>query len=154
LHIGHGFEGIQWFYGGEFTHPNKFFREEALALEEFKRCNMKESRTGVTERPDVHSQLPLWQPPFLGVVKVNWDAAMNKKNGCIGFGIITRDSDGHFLGARCTHQKIEVNPLVAEVMATLSVVLFSKKVGFFDTIFEGDALHIVKEVNSNSPHMN
>jgi hypothetical protein len=34
------------------------------------------------------------------------------------------------------------------------MAMFSKEVGFFDAMFEGDKLQIVKEVVPNSPHMN
>jgi hypothetical protein len=33
----------------------------------------------------------------------------------------------------------------------LAVVLFGKEVGFFDVIFEGDALQIVQEINAYFP---
>jgi hypothetical protein len=36
-----------------------------------------------------------------------------------------------------------IDPHEAEAIATLAAVLFSKEVGFFDVIFEGDALQIV-----------
>jgi len=37
-------------------------------------------------------------------------------------------------------------------MAATHVVIFSKEVGFFDVIFEGDALQVVREIQSASPH--
>jgi hypothetical protein len=36
-------------------------------------------------------------------------------------------------------------------LAAFSAVMFSKEVGFFDVIFEGATLHIVQEVNLETP---
>lgn len=51
-------------------------------------------------------------------------------------------------GRSVTH-KLVVDPIGAEAIAALTAVLFSMEVGFFEVIFEGDALQIVKEVNSD-----
>ncbi len=79
---------------------------------------------------------------------MNWNAAVNKKEGCVGFVIIARDCEGLLLGARCMFCPLAVDP----TMAATHVVIFSKEVGFFDVIFEGDALQVVREIQSASPH--
>lgn len=66
-------------------------------------------------------------------------------------GIISRDSVGNFLGARCLTQKIITDPHTAEAMATSWAVSFSKDVGFFNVVFEGDALRVIREANSEPP---
>ncbi|XP_062170937.1 uncharacterized protein LOC133876697 [Alnus glutinosa] len=74
--------------------------------------------------------------------------------GCIGIGIIARDCYDCFLGACSFSQQLVVDPKGAEAIAALNALLFSKEaVGFFDIILEGDALQIVKKVNSNSSSM-
>jgi ribonuclease HI len=98
------------------------------------------------------SLLKIWQPPPFGVIKVNWDTTVNKNEGCVGFGIIARDCEGMFLGAKCMFCPLAVDPTMAEAMATTHAVIFSKEVGFFDVIFEGDALQVVQEIQSTSPH--
>jgi ribonuclease HI len=87
-----------------------------------------------------------------GVIKVNWDAAVNKKDGCVGFGIVARDCDGMFLGAKCIYCPITADHVVAEALAATHAVLFSKEVGFVDVLFEGDALQVVREIQSDPPH--
>jgi hypothetical protein len=42
---------------------------------------------------------------------------------------------------------------MAEVMAAMKVVTFSREVGFFEAIFEGDSLQIVKAINANTPNL-
>lgn len=81
-------------------------------------------------------------------LKVNWDAPLNKKEGCIGLGIIARDSAGNFLVARCLTQKIMTDPHTAEAVATSCALSFRKVVGFFYVVFEGDALRVIREANS------
>jgi ribonuclease HI len=89
-----------------------------------------------------------------GLIKVNWNVVVNKNNGCIGIEIIARNSVGCFLRVRSSTQKIVVDSKLAEVIATLSALMFSKDVGFFDVIFESDALLIVQEVNVGTSPMN
>jgi ribonuclease HI len=40
---------------------------------------------------------------------------------------------------------------MAEALATLHAVIFAKELGFSNVIFEGDALIVVKAVNSKEP---
>jgi hypothetical protein len=42
-------------------------------------------------------------PPPNGVIKIKWDAAINKTKGCIGLGIMARDCMGLFLGGSKSH---------------------------------------------------
>jgi hypothetical protein len=76
-----------------------------------------------------------WQPPPNGVIKVNWDTSLNKKDGCIGLEIIARYSAGGFLGARSVTQKMMTKPKTAEVMVALCAVNFSKDVVLFIYLF-------------------
>jgi hypothetical protein len=41
----------------------------------------------------------------------------------------------------------------AESLAALEAVHFAKEVGFLDAIFEGDATHVITEINSNPPYL-
>jgi hypothetical protein len=45
-----------------------------------------------------------------------------------------------------------VDAKIAEAMAAIHAVLFCKKVGFLDMIFEGNALQVVREMNSKPPY--
>lgn len=94
-----------------------------------------------------------WQPPLPSKIKVNWDAAVNKKHGRRGVGIVTRDSKGFILATRSTTQRIVLEPIVAEALAALHAVILSKEIGFSDIILEGDALQIIQEINSERPNL-
>jgi len=69
---------------------------------------------------------------------------MNKKHGHRDIGFVTRDSKGFILATRSTTQRIVLEPIVVEVVATLHAVIFSKEIGFSDIILEGDALQIIQ----------
>jgi len=91
-----------------------------------------------------------WVPPPNGVIKVNWDASINVAKYWVGLGIIARDNKGLCMGARSITQQARINPKTAEIMAALQAVQFSKEVGFWDVIFEGDAAQVVKELTTHS----
>jgi hypothetical protein len=57
------------------------------------------------------------------------------------------------LGVKCFSIHIFIDPRTAEMLAPTYAVSFSKKVSFFEVIFEGDALNVIKEVNSNPPFL-
>jgi ribonuclease HI len=72
--------------------------------------------------------------------KVNWDAAVDKKLGQIGYGLIVRDHEGAVLAAWSTTENYLATPEVAKALATLHTVETSKEMGFHDIILEGHAL--------------
>jgi len=94
-----------------------------------------------------------WSPPPNGFIKLNWDAAINKKKGWIGLGIIARDYLGNCLGVCSLTKILQMDAKTAESLAALEAVLFAREAGFLDAIFEGDAAHIIAEINSNPPYL-
>jgi hypothetical protein len=79
--------------------------------------------------PHQNSPTISWQAPQSGTIKVNWNAAIDKNQGCISDGIITRDSNGFVVAVRSSPHFLFVDPVVAEAWATLQVVLFCKEIG-------------------------
>lgn len=96
----------------------------------------------------------VWKVPFAGLVKINWDAALNKSTWCIGFGCVARDWMGNFLGSKCSFQRIMVDPKMVEMMSALHAVEFGVAGGWFDIVFEGDSLQVVNDLNKPLPHLN
>jgi hypothetical protein len=47
---------------------------------------------------------------------------------------------------------VVVDPLVAEVMTVLKAIIFCKEMRFFDVIFEGDVLLVVKVIADTFPN--
>lgn len=126
-------------HGGDFSHPNRVFRESVESLDEFRRLNSKVDATGEGEKEEVQIK---WKSP-IGMIKVNWDVAVDKKKGCIGFGTIVKDSTGSILGARSITKNILVELVVAKALAPLHAVEFSQELGLHQFILEGDVVQIV-----------
>jgi hypothetical protein len=57
------------------------------------------------------------------------------------------------MGAKCSYKLQLLEPDVAEILAAPEAVVFCKEVGFLVVILEGDALKIVKEINSDPPFL-
>ena len=54
------------------------------------------------------------------------------------------------MGACGIHLNIVADPNIAEALAALHAVNFAKEMGFTQVLFEGDALTIVKAINSTT----
>jgi len=143
----------KFIFEGEFTHPNVVFSKASKSLDKFTKCNRivhdLEQPAECSPGP-VHQQ---WHPPPSGFVKINWDVAINEKDGWIGLGIVARDCKGCLFSARSIPINLQVAPKMAEVMAAFHAIQFSREAGFFEVIFEGDAVQVVNEVNmQDSPN--
>jgi hypothetical protein len=58
------------------------------------------------------------------------------------------------MGARAVTKPVVAAPKVAEAVAALEAVLFSKAAGFFGVILEEDAKQVIDDVNSEIPNLN
>jgi hypothetical protein len=66
--------------------------------------------------------------------KVNWDAIVDKTNGCIGIYFLVRDHEGVILATHSTTQSLLADPIVAEAMVAMHAVVFCRELGFLDII--------------------
>jgi hypothetical protein len=114
-------------HGGSFSHPNQVLREAMSILEEFRlsnaNCNMPQPSSPPT-------LVEKWRPPPMNFVKINWDAAVDISKKIIGMGIIARDEKGRFLAAISKKQKITVEPVVAETIATINAIIFCQELNY------------------------
>jgi hypothetical protein len=84
----------------------------------------------------------------MGFVKINWDAALDKKKKLMGVGVVVRNSIGGVLAMQCSTRPYINDPTVAEAIAFWTVASLRQQLGFKETIFEGDSLEIVKATRS------
>ena len=132
-------------HGGAFTDPKQLFLSAISGLEDFQKSNtLPEERSNAA----VQSSTSTWLPPPGNMVKINWDAAINQKMSCVSLGILARDKQGVFLAACGVKQKMVADSTMAEALAALYAVIFAKELGVSNVIFEGDALTVMKAVNS------
>jgi ribonuclease HI len=127
------------------------YAEAEKSLIEYKRCQFKVPGVTLDEVSVPCNRNIKWQPPSQGLIKVNWDASINKNKGWIGMGMIARDSNSACLGAKSVTKELITDSATAEAMAALSAMYFCREVGFFDVILEGDAKQVLQAINSN-PH--
>ena len=74
---------------------------------------------------------------------------MDTTKKIIGMRIIAQDEKGNFLATVSKQERIEVELKVAEMLVAINAIIWCQEQNFQDVIFEGDALQVVKEVNSN-----
>jgi hypothetical protein len=72
--------------------------------------------------------------------KVNYDAAADKKNECIGLSIVVRDYEGVVLAAWNTTKNFLVEPVVVKALTVFHVAELCREMGFPNIILEGDVL--------------
>lgn len=86
--------------------------------------------------------------PPVGIYKVNWDAAVNFVNRRMGIEIVVRDNERHVRIARSLTKLGNLEPVVAEALATFQATAYSKDLAFQHIILKGDALQVVNAVTS------
>ena len=100
------------------------------------------------------TQIPViqrWTKPPYGVIKLNWNAAVNEERQMIGVGIIGRDHNDHIYLVFTACRRFITDPTSAEAMATWTLADICVKLGFNDAILESDALEVVQALNKEEP---
>jgi ribonuclease HI len=82
---------------------------------------------------------------------VNWDAALDSVNRRMGVGILVRDHLGMVIAARSHTLVFLTEPVVAEAIAALHAVEFSRDLGLPRIVLEGDSLQVVTAVQDLRP---
>jgi hypothetical protein len=85
-------------FGGVFSSPKALLRVAQDQHQIFTMVAKPHGRQAVG--PSKMSATP-WQKPPEGIIKVNWDAAVDGGRKMIGMGAIVRDSDGKVLAMMC-----------------------------------------------------
>jgi hypothetical protein len=103
---------------------------------------------------DTMDDSKIWKNPNLGIVKANWDASINLRAGVIGLDCVFLNDEGLVVGAKCCAYKVEVDPLLTEVMAAYLAITFYKEMGFTNIECEGDSLHGIQGIrDTRSPNI-
>jgi hypothetical protein len=85
-----------------------------------------------------------WVPPLYGVIKINWDAAICKREEKMGMGFIARDYSGRVLVSFCASKPYILDPGIAEVVSAWKMIEIVSSSGYNSVLSEGDSLEIVK----------
>ena len=54
-----------------------------------------------TSTPNSNKPAMKWSRPSVGFVKINWDASIDPKGGCMGVGLVARNHEGRVLATFC-----------------------------------------------------
>jgi ribonuclease HI len=132
-------------FGGKFTSPKLLVKTAKDQLEAFISANQY-ARTQAT-RVRREPYIP-WTKPPLGVIKVNWDAAVGGTRRRIGIGAIVRDHDGGVIAMMSETMEYIHDQVTAEALAARRAVELGHLVGIRKIILEGDANQIVQALRS------
>lgn len=87
-----------------------------------------------------------WKSPYVGFLKVNWNASLNLNAGIVGLGCVIRNEDGLVVGAKCSACKVQANPLLAEAIAAIFALEFCIVIGCSKIVSEDDSLPDIKRM--------
>jgi ribonuclease HI len=89
-----------------------------------------------------------WMKPPIGVIKINWDAALEEQIGTVGLGAIAQDHEGRVLAMQCSTGKHIDTPTKAEMLVAWNAVILGVQLGVTYLELEGDAMEVVQGINS------
>jgi ribonuclease HI len=87
-----------------------------------------------------------WHKPPVGILKINWDAALHKGNKHMGVGVVIQDDKGDVVGALSKIVPYIVDPLTAETMAVWHAARWACEMDFQNVIMEGDSPNVIQEL--------
>jgi hypothetical protein len=117
-------------FEGVFTSPHALITQTEAALDLYQQVHKRDVYLGGT--------------PPLGVVKLNWDASLDKNSKRMGVGGLIRDIGGNVLIALSSSIPFVQDPEVAEAVVASQTLTFCCEQGFQKIIFDGDSLNVVK----------
>ncbi|KAF5459559.1 hypothetical protein F2P56_019498 [Juglans regia] len=130
-------------HGKDFKHPT--------ALHQLAKVELVAYRETLTEElvvnPTAHVGTPKWLKLEVGSFKVNWDAAVNQREGHIGIGVLIRDHQGFPIGSLQAHRSFKGTPFNAEAYGILLAAVFCKELGITQCLLEGDSKQVVDLMN-------
>ncbi|CAL8162073.1 unnamed protein product [Prunus armeniaca] len=89
-----------------------------------------------------------WTAPDAHVIKVNFDAAWLASSGKARAGLIARNANGEFVGAKCLSFQAE-SAIMAEAIAGLEGCKWASELGLSEVCFESDSKELVGSVKGN-----
>lgn len=78
---------------------------------------------------NIARQADIWRKPPQGLVKINWDAAVDKEKDIIGMGVIIRDSSGETIAMHCEPKASIIDPSLAKALAARTITEFGLSLG-------------------------
>jgi ribonuclease HI len=89
----------------------------------------------------------------MGVIILNWDAAVDERIGSVGLGAIARNHEGRVLAMHGSICKHIYNPTMVETLAAWKAVVLGVQLGVTYLEVEGDAKEVVQGINCASHNL-
>lgn len=93
----------------------------------------------------------VWKKPSDGVIKANWDVAIDTLNNRMGVGVILRDAHGTVVASMSSLVPFVNDPTTAEGVALWRVVVLSVDLEVSRLQLEGDSQEIVQAMLQKGP---
>ncbi|KAF5471734.1 hypothetical protein F2P56_008507 [Juglans regia] len=130
-------------FEGSFLHPTLLPQNASQQLADFKAVQLAPNST-----TRIHpNHVVTWNPPPVGIIKINWDAALWEAHDRLRIGLVARDHEGSILASKIVAKTSCVVPLLAEAIGVFQAVIFASELNLESVIFEGDSLQIVQDLN-------
>lgn len=91
-----------------------------------------------------------WNPPEIGWLKCNVDAALFKYENKVGFGAILRDDQAKFVAARVGCLNCVFDPGIAEAYACKETLKWIQAKGLSKVVIESDCAEVIKAIQRKS----
>lgn len=129
-----------------FSPPGILVSKATRLLEEYNQAHSPNTPMEVTRE----ESNPTQQKSPLGLLKVNWDAALAKISKQMGVGVVVWDVDGRYVALATVIPHI-TDPTTGETLATWRPVMLCWDLGFTRFVMEGDSKTVVLAINETFP---
>jgi ribonuclease HI len=131
-------------FEGLFQSPADLIRLAQEQLQSFRIAELGGCAQGFQLSPLSNSVPQKWKKPPHGVIKLNWDAAIDKNNQRMGIGIIARDHNRNIVAAFVATRLYITDPSSAEALAAWKMAELCVMLGLNNVLLEGDSLEVVQ----------
>jgi hypothetical protein len=127
-------------FGGDFLSPSALITHAKAQISEYQKA---EEGRRLTHVHRARPRCVKWERPKEGFVKLNWDAAINRRSNRMGAGVIARDETGMVVAALSASRPSITDPATAEAIVAWMMADFCCKLGFRRVVLEGDSMEVV-----------
>jgi hypothetical protein len=127
-------------FGGDFLSPSALITHAKAQISEYQKA---EEGRRLTHVHRARPRCVKWERPKEGFVKLNWDAAINRRSKRMGAGVIARDETGMVVAALSASRPSITDPATAEAIVAWMMADFCCKLGFRRVVLEGDSMEVV-----------
>ncbi|XP_021664543.2 uncharacterized protein LOC110653299 [Hevea brasiliensis] len=135
-------------FNGQNQPPHQVIQAAISSQLEFNRA--KDSASPSQVRADTLRTI-FWFPPTRGTLKVNFDTAVDSKNGRSSMGIVVQDHSGNCVDWYFKVYPYLSDPLILESMACRDSISLILNRGFQRTIVEGDSDILINAIPTQCP---